>query len=119
MKELSPTDKSKGCKLTKIGLLEASFTQRSPFLRFKYKKRILMYTIPVCVGVCACARTCAQTVKDPPVMQETWVESLGWKDALEEGMATHSSSCLENSMDRGAWQVTVHGVAKSWTRLSD
>ena len=28
-------------------------------------------------------------------------------------------SCLENSMDRGAWQVTVHGVAKSQTRLSD
>ena len=28
-------------------------------------------------------------------------------------------SCLENSMDRGAWWVTVHGVTKSWTRLSD
>ena len=28
-------------------------------------------------------------------------------------------SCLENPMDRGAWQATVHGVAKSWTRLSD
>ena len=28
-------------------------------------------------------------------------------------------SCLENSMDRGAWHSTVHGVAKSWTRLSD
>ena len=28
-------------------------------------------------------------------------------------------SGLENSMDRGAWQATVHGVAKSWTRLSD
>ena len=28
-------------------------------------------------------------------------------------------SCLENSMDRGAWQATVHGVAKSLTRLSD
>ena len=28
-------------------------------------------------------------------------------------------SCLENSMDRGAWWVTVHGVAKSWTGLSD
>ena len=28
-------------------------------------------------------------------------------------------SCLENSMERGAWWVTVHGVAKSWTRLSD
>ena len=28
-------------------------------------------------------------------------------------------SCLENPMDRGAWQATVHGVAKSQTRLSD
>ena len=28
-------------------------------------------------------------------------------------------SCLENSMDRGAWWATVHGVAKSRTRLSD
>ena len=28
-------------------------------------------------------------------------------------------SCLENSMDGGAWQAAVHGVAKSWTRLSD
>ena len=28
-------------------------------------------------------------------------------------------SCLGNSMDRGAWQATVHGVSKSWTRLSD
>ena len=26
-------------------------------------------------------------------------------------------SCLENSMDRGAWQATVHSVAQSWTRL--
>ena len=28
-------------------------------------------------------------------------------------------SCLENSMDRGAWQTTVHGAAKSQTQLSD
>ena len=27
-------------------------------------------------------------------------------------------SCLENSMDRGAWLAAVHGIAKSWTRLS-
>ena len=27
-------------------------------------------------------------------------------------------SCLENSMDRGAWWATIHGVAKSWTPLS-
>ena len=33
----------------------------------------------------------AQTVKNLPVMQETWVRSLGWEDALEKGMATHSS----------------------------
>ena len=28
-------------------------------------------------------------------------------------------SCLENLMDRGAWQATAHGVSKSWTQLSD
>ena len=28
-------------------------------------------------------------------------------------------SCLENSMDRGAWQTTIHGIVKSRTRLSD
>ena len=35
-----------------------------------------------------------QTVKNPPVMQETWVRSLGWEDPLEEDMATHSLSIL-------------------------
>ena len=30
-------------------------------------------------------------VKNPPAMQETWVQSLGWEDPLEEGMATNSS----------------------------
>ena len=33
----------------------------------------------------------AQTVKNVPAMQETWVQSLGWEDPLEKGMATHSS----------------------------
>ena len=33
----------------------------------------------------------AQMVKNLPAMQETWVQSLGWEDCLEEGMATHSS----------------------------
>ena len=33
----------------------------------------------------------AQTVKNPPAMQETWVPSLGPEDPLEEEMATHSS----------------------------
>ena len=31
------------------------------------------------------------TVKNPPAVQETWVQFLGWEDPLEEGMATHSS----------------------------
>ena len=33
----------------------------------------------------------AQMVKNPPAMQETWVQSLGWEDLLEKGKATHSS----------------------------
>ena len=33
----------------------------------------------------------AQTIKKPPAVQETWVQSLGWEDPLEVGMATHSS----------------------------
>ena len=33
----------------------------------------------------------AQTVKNPPAMQETRVQSLGWEDLLEEGMAIHSN----------------------------
>ena len=33
----------------------------------------------------------AQTVNNPPIMQETWVQSLGWADPLEKGMATHFS----------------------------
>ena len=33
----------------------------------------------------------AQMVKNPPAVQQTWVQSLGWKDPLEKGMATHSS----------------------------
>ena len=33
----------------------------------------------------------AQLVKNPPTLRETWVQSLGWGDPLEEGMATYSS----------------------------
>ena len=57
-------------------------------------------------------------VKNPPAMQETWAQSLGWEDPLEKGMATQYS-CLGNPMNKEAWQVTVLGVAKSWTRLSN
>jgi len=58
-------------------------------------------------------------VKDPPAMLETWVQSLGGEDPLEEGVATHSSILAWRiPTDRGAWWAAVHGVAKSWTRLS-
>ena len=49
----------------------------------------------------------AQLVKNLPAIQETWVRSLGWKDTLEKGMATHSMDCV------------VHGVRKSRTQLRD
>ena len=61
-----------------------------------------------------------QMVKNLPAMQETQVRSLGQEDPLEVDMATHSSILpWRIPIDRGAWQVTVHGVAKSQTRLSD
>ena len=62
----------------------------------------------------------AQTVNNLPAMQETSVSSLGQEDPLEKGMATHFSILAwKNSMGRGAWQATVHGVAKNQTQLSD
>ena len=73
--------------------------------------------------MCVCiagAFLVAQTVKNPPAMWETWVQFLGWEDPLEEGMATYS--CIlawRIPMDRRAWWAPVHGIAKSWTRLSN
>ena len=58
----------------------------------------------------------AQTVKNLPALQETWVRSLGWEDPLEDGMATHSIVLAWRiPMDRGEWQATIDGVAQSWT----
>ena len=62
----------------------------------------------------------AQMVMHLPAMQETQVRSRGWDDPLEKEMTTHSSILAwKIPMDRGAWWATVHGVAKSQTRLSD
>ena len=57
----------------------------------------------------------AQRLKRLPGMRETWVRTLGREDPLEKAMY----SCLENPMEGRAWWATVHGVAKSRTRLSD
>ena len=52
-------------------------------------------------------------------MQETWVQSLGWEDPLQEEMTTHCSILAwKNPMDRGSWRATVHGVMKNQTQWS-
>ena len=63
-----------------------------------------------------------------------WYKTLRWLEkelplfhkvvhydrVMEKGNGTPlQNSCLENPMDRGAWWAAVHGVAKSWTQLSD
>ena len=49
---------------------------------------------------CHVASLVTQMVKNPPAMQETQIQSLGWEDPLEKGMATHSSILDKSSMDR-------------------
>ena len=59
-----------------------------------------------------------QTIKDPPAMQETRVQSLGREDPQEEGMAICSRILVSRilvwriPMGRGAWRATVHGVSE-------
>ena len=47
-----------------------------------------------------------------------WIPGSGRFPGEENGYPLQCS-CLENSMDRRAWQATVHGVTKSQTRLKD
>ena len=62
----------------------------------------------------------AQTVKNPPAVQETLVRSLGREDPLEKRMAVHSSILAWRiPWTRRAWQATVHGLAETQTQLSD
>ena len=61
----------------------------------------------------------AQSVKNLPAMRKTWLRSLGWEDPLEKGKATHSSILAWRIPGWKPWHVTVHGVAKSQTPLSD
>ena len=51
----------------------------------------------------------AWMVKNLPVMQETWVQSLGWEEGYGNPL---QYSCLEKSLDRGAWWATVHGITR-------
>ena len=56
-------------------------------------------------------------VKNLPAVQETWVQSLGQEDSLENGMATHSGILAWRFPWTGAWWATIYGVAQSQTRL--
>ena len=60
----------------------------------------------------------AQMVKNPPANAGDWSSIAGLGQSPREGNGSPPQySCLENPMDREAWQATVHGVAKSWTQL--
>ena len=52
-------------------------------------------------------------------MQETLFNPWVRRSPGEEYGNTLQYSCLENPMDRGAWGLTVQGVTKNWTQLSD
>ena len=86
------------------------------FLVFAFHQLICWYHVYVVFLYIYCTSLAAQMVKNPPAMQETWAQSLGWEDPLEEGMATHSSiPAWRFLMDREAWKVTVHGATQSDT----
>ena len=59
-------------------------------------------------------------VKNPPINPGDMGSILGSGRSPGEGNGSPLQySCLGNPMDGGAWKATVHGVAKSWTQLSD
>ena len=61
----------------------------------------------------------AQAVKYLPAMQGKQVQSLVVRSPREGNGNPLQYSCLENSIDRGAWWATVHGVSKHWTQPSN
>ena len=62
----------------------------------------------------------AQMLRSLPAMWETRVYSLGWERSPgEENGNPLQYSGLENPIDKGVWQATVHGIAESWTWVSD
>ena len=60
----------------------------------------------------------AQTVKNLPAVQDTWIQSLG-QDPGEGNGNPLQYSCLKNPLNREAWWATVHGVAKELETIED
>ena len=76
----------------------------------------LSYTYVYMIRMCW-ALLAAQTVKNLPAVQEILLRSPGSGRSPGEGNSNPLQySCLENSMDREAWQASVHGVSKSRTQ---
>ena len=61
----------------------------------------------------------AQPVKNLPAMQEVQFQSMGWRILWKRAWLPTPFSCLENCMNREAWQSTVHRVARSLTWPTD
>ena len=58
-------------------------------------------------------RICLSIWETQKCQFDLWVGKIPWKRACNP----LQYSCLENPMDRGAWEASVHGVAKNWTQL--
>ena len=94
--------------------------EQEPFGTWGKTNRIPILHILSSPKWCPQASLMTQTVKNLHAMQETWVQSLGWEDPLEEGMATHSSTLAWeiSQMKEPGWPQSVHRVVKSQMLLS-
>ena len=70
-----------------------------------------MFNIPFRTNVYSLV---AQMVKNLPAMKEKRVQSMGWEDSVEKGMATHSSILAWRILWTRRLATTVHGITKSW-----
>ena len=102
-----------------------SFPFRSPQ---RIEQRFLCYTVgshelPISyIVLCVCRLPRWQSGKEPTCQCgrhkrpgfDSWVGKISWR----RNWQSTQYSCLENPADRGAWQATVHGIARSWPLLS-